>query len=809
MRTSFALLTVIVLLSGVAASASEVVIRLLPASQTDTTVLRLDGDPLDMSFEFSVDGVPRTTLLSASTRAIWPAWNISWESSNSNIVSVETFEGKTATGDPAGVLSAHIIPKKGGIVTITAKITYITDLSHPSVPTRTTIFKRHIVVPLPTVQFTSEQPAGQADTLALGTDRTLTVVSTYGYDGQEYPLGNCTWTSSNRNVVSVSGNGLNGVLRAQGPGVAYVYFNAKGSLETVFGPPDELSRRIVVPPVLGKTIYISPELPKGYSADTLYHNATLSLFVDALWNGGTYPLRNVQWISSDPQTVSVSSSGVVTAHRSGIVTIALTAEDDLGFGPFYLTRTVVVPDPLTVYLSPALPHGQEADTLLPNQTLALSASAIYNGKPHPLSNFIWTSSASNIVEVSSSGLVTALRPGSATITLQTSTASYGDFSVTRKVIVPVDPQILPLPQAGKQSNILDIGTSLTLTVAATYNNVSYPLLNPTWESSNPSIVSVNNGTLFALQAGTVTITFRAKDEYGFGPFTLTRTVDVSAPPVIEMLPYLFVPSGGQAYNLVDSGQTLQLSVKGIHNGAPYVFVNPTWTSSSPHIVSVNAGLLTALNYTKGEPVAITFHSDKDALGFGPFSITRLILVPDKIPETPEVPEVPEVPETPEVPEVPKEEPEVPKEPVSSVFTILISPELEEGTSSTVLFPTQTLTLSVSATRNGLPYPLTNYSWASSNSGIVSVSGGVVVANKSGFATVSCYAYGEQGLAGVATRSFTVTHGSLSTIEVLDRTDAEAFTYYTLTGQFLGSEQPLLPGIYIRRSGTNVTKLLVR
>jgi uncharacterized protein YjdB len=749
-----------------------------------------------------MDGVPRTTVLSAQPPLLWPAWNISWRSSNSNIVQVETF-------DSLGISNARLTAKNAGVVTITVQITYTTDLSHSSLPTRTQTFYRHILVPKPEVKLTPEIPDNQQDTLDLDENLTLTVLSRY--NGEDFLLNNIEWKSSLSSVVSVSGNGYNGKLTAKSPGSATITFSAKGGLDYLGGfGPYIFTRPVVVSPV--QTIRILPALPEGHTADTLFHNAETTLSVASIWNGGEYPFRSMTWTSSDPQIASVSNntgrSTTLTAHQSGSVTVTFHAEDDLGFGPFTLTRSIFVPDSIIITLSPALP-SEQADTLQLNQTLTLSALAKYNGQPYPLNEFSWTSSKPDLVDVGSDGLITAREPGDAIITFQ-ATTPYGELSVTRKVVVPFTPRILPFVPAGKEPVILDMGKSMTLTAAATYNKESYTLVNPIWESSIPNVVSVNNGILFAHQPGTVTITFHTdRDELGFGPFTLTRTVTVPAPPTVEILPSIVVIPGGQSYTLIKLAQTLQLSVNASYNDAPYTLTNPVWTSSASNIVSVKDGLLTAHLLTNEDPVMITFHSDKDTLGFGPFTFTRLILVSDtsQKPVTPEVPEEPETPEKPETPEEPV--------PAPSVFAIRISPALSEGQSATILSPNQTVELSVSATCDGEPYLLTDHSWASSNASIVAVNEeGIVVANRSGVATISCYAYGEQGLAGVVTRSFMVEGTGSSNppdgIEAIPFRDGEdTATYHTLTGLFVGNDAPLLPGIYIRRTAAGVTKVIVR
>ncbi len=113
----------------------------------------------------------------------------------------------------------------------------------------------------------------------------------------------------------------------------------------------------------------------------------------------------------------------------------------------------------------------------------------------------WSSSGETIATVSASGLVTAKRPGTATIT---ATAQNG-VARSRKIIVCTAAASVAFSQAEYR---VAIGSPLALTAhVTTVTGEGYDNQMLTFSSADPAIAAIDaNGTVTALKAGTVTVT---------------------------------------------------------------------------------------------------------------------------------------------------------------------------------------------------------------------------------------------------------------------------------------------------------------
>ena len=122
--------------------------------------------------------------------------------------------------------------------------------------------------------------------------------------------------------------------------------------------------------------------------------------------------KSVTWSSSNTSVATVNSSGKVTAKAVGTTTITVTTVD----GGKTATCTVTVKQPVTgVSVSPA------SATLNVGGTQQLSATVTPSNADNK--NVTWSSSNTSVARVSSSGLVTAVAKGNATITVTTTDGS--------------------------------------------------------------------------------------------------------------------------------------------------------------------------------------------------------------------------------------------------------------------------------------------------------------------------------------------------------------------------------------------------
>ncbi|MDR1840495.1 MAG: Ig-like domain-containing protein, partial [Holophagales bacterium] len=131
----------------------------------------------------------------------------------------------------------------------------------------------------------------------------------------------------------------------------------------------------------------------------------------------------------------------------------------------------------------------------------------------------WTSSNDAIASVSS-GRVTGVAQGAATITVRTNDGGY-----TATCSVTVSPATTTVPVTGvslnKNTMTLTAGGTEQLTHTIQPSNATNQ--NVTWESNNSAIAAVNNGLVTAIASGNATITVRTND----GNHTATCSVTVN------------------------------------------------------------------------------------------------------------------------------------------------------------------------------------------------------------------------------------------------------------------------------------------
>lgn len=122
----------------------------------------------------------------------------------------------------------------------------------------------------------------------------------------------------------------------------------------------------------------------------------------------------------------------------------------------------------------------------------------------------WTSSDPTVASVDHTGLVTALKTGTATIS-----AKAGNVTATSTVTV--SNPITSISFTETEYNVIK-NQSLTLTPVLTPTDADQATLN--WVSSDPSVASVNHGVVSPLKEGTTTITA------SFGNISASTTVKV-------------------------------------------------------------------------------------------------------------------------------------------------------------------------------------------------------------------------------------------------------------------------------------------
>lgn len=198
----------------------------------------------------------------------------------------------------------------------------------------------------------------------------------------------------------------------------------------------------------------------------------------------------VTWRSSAPAVATVSQTGVVRGVAFGTTTITAVSVADTTLKG---TATInVVPVIRSVTVSPT------TASLFINLTQQLTSTVVAEGTLPTTVN--WASSNPSVATVSTSGLVTAIGVGSATITA-ISTVDLSKFAAATITVAP-----RPISVAITQRVVgLNPGTSTTLTAAVSADPGVTTAV--TWNSATPSVATISAaGVVSALAGGTTLIT---------------------------------------------------------------------------------------------------------------------------------------------------------------------------------------------------------------------------------------------------------------------------------------------------------------
>ena len=219
--------------------------------------------------------------------------------------------------------------------------------------------------------------------------------------------------------------------------------------------------------------------------------------------------KKVIWTSTDGSIASVDN-GKVTALKPGKTTIKATSDDG------GKTATCQVTVNARVYNVESVSLDKTSITLTEGDSQTLTATVSPSNATNK--NVSWKSSNTSVATVSN-GKVTALKAGTASITV---TTEDGGKTATCQVTVNARVYNVESVSLDKTSITLTEGDSQTLTATVSPSNATNK--NVSWKSSNTSVATVSNGKVTALKAGTATITVTTDD----GGKTATCMVTVEA-----------------------------------------------------------------------------------------------------------------------------------------------------------------------------------------------------------------------------------------------------------------------------------------
>lgn len=300
-----------------------------------------------------------------------------------------------------------------------------------------------------------------------------------------------SWSTSNKNVATVSENGL---VTAVGGGDATITCTAQDGSGV-----KAICKVTVTVPVSGIQLsQTSAELTVG---DTL--TLTKTIYPSDATN------QAVTWMSSSDAVASVDSNGKITAKTAGSAVITCkSVSDNSVVGICNVTVKAKVQTPTEIKVS-TISLNKTTASVTKGKTLQLTATVTPGNATNK--EVKWSTSNKNVATVSPSGLVTAKSAGTATITCTAQDGS--DVKATCKITVKNPVVKVTKVTLNKTTATLAPKETLTLKAAVTPTNATNKAV--TWKSSNTKIATVSSsGKVTAKAAGTVTITCTAKDGSG-------------------------------------------------------------------------------------------------------------------------------------------------------------------------------------------------------------------------------------------------------------------------------------------------------
>lgn len=372
-----------------------------------------------------------------------------------------------------------------------------------------------------------------------------------------------TWSSQDEGVAAIDARGVVSGIR-EGKAIIKAQLNG---LEAQI----ELT-------VTSATVTALQVLPTELS---LARGTTGRLRAIATLTDGTMPevTGQVMWSSVGPLFVQVDAAGTVRGVNPGVATVTAT----LGAlsSTCWVTVTDAVMTGLSVSAAGSLPRGLS--------TQLTATGTFSDGTTQDLSTSVaWNSSDDTIAPVSSTGLVTALAPGAATVTV-----SLGGLTATTDVTVTAAAlQRLEVTPATQLT--LPLGVSRDLVATGFFSDTSTQDLTAqvVWTSSALLVATVSNasgsaGRVTPASVGTSTIT---ASRFGVSA-SLQLTVTNATVTSLAVTPANPTLARGLTQRLTATASFSDTSTQDVTTQA-------TWASDASAIASVSnapgdEGLLTA------------------------------------------------------------------------------------------------------------------------------------------------------------------------------------------------------------------------
>ena len=478
-------------------------INIIVPEPTDIELSYNYGDDTEITLgEISTIRTETNTPYSYITNTEMP---ISWSSSDSSVISIEASDDNGAT----------IKGNKLGKATITA-----------STPDNGTAFIELEVV-RPKVESIKINQTGPI-TLHPGDQYSLT--ATLSPEQSESAL---TWSSDDTDIATVSDSGI---VTAVAEGYTWIEVNTENEKSDAI--------RVNVEPLHPHpdSIKIDQSGPIKLYPGQKYSLSTTLMPADAE--------AKLTWYTENNRIAIVSKDGLITAVEEGETEIYVETDNELDAS----IDIYVLTPPKKITLS------KSEATLAVGDTLTLKKKLTpYDAE----TGLTWSSSNPSVATVTQKGVVTALEPGTATITVETDNGKLASATITVK---PTPTKV----KLNKTKATLSVKEKLTLKATLTPSDACTTL---TWTSSKPAVAAVSSqGVVTAKQAGTAVITVRTQNGK-----KASATITVKPAPTKVKLNKTKATLG------VKEKLTLKATVS-----PSKAYTTLTWKSSKPAVAAVSS-----------------------------------------------------------------------------------------------------------------------------------------------------------------------------------------------------------------------------
>lgn len=422
-----------------------------------------------------------TTTLTAKDKEDNVYSNITWGSSDKNVFTVDNNGLLTCVGEGTANLYVNINNKTRAYVEVdchkpVTRVGLVDDKNKE--------YNSGDVIELKAGTWVDESLSKKNLTATCYIDDNDTVAGSE-YSGVTYKVTSTPDVNgaSTSKVISCTNKGI---VTARGAGTAYLHCISNDS-----GVETMLEFHVTQ---MGESVSVSPTKTTMFTGGTTTITPTVT--PDSTAN------KDVVWSSSDESILTVDENGKVTAKEAGTATVFCKLKDN---------EEIYARTDITVNASSAglkLNYSTYELVMGTSEPTDRSVTLVAEIQAEDASIYkkTWASSDTNVVTVSSNGLVSAKGPGTATVTctLTDGTIAECQFTVISKVTGLT---------ITKDSSTMYAGNTMKVTVTVRPENATNSAI--AWSSSDPTVAAIaEDGTITAYKKGQTTITCSALDGSG-------------------------------------------------------------------------------------------------------------------------------------------------------------------------------------------------------------------------------------------------------------------------------------------------------